>query len=147
MDRDVPIERLFALLDPGDKTSQRFTWLIGDVCEIDPNRVAIYLPLLFSLRNEMPFPGMQRSVSKWLLLTSVPAEVETAAIKQLLSWVRDPQACIASKSYSARALFELVKTKRLSRKRAMNALVTQLDHVNRSYAYRITRLAERLNEL
>ena len=145
VERNIPVVSLLSIFDSGDQTAQRFMWLLGDVCERDPDRIAECLPILFSLRNEMPFPGMPRSVAKWLMLTGVPEELEPAASRQLLKWIRNPDSSIACKSYSARAVISLVKSNRLGTARVRSALATQLDHENRSYANRIRKLIERLD--
>ena len=86
---DVDVELLLVLLHTDEKTAQRFTWLITDIAELDSELVIPCMPLLFSLRDQMPFPGMDRSVAKWLLLTNVPEELEREAIAQLFEWMED----------------------------------------------------------
>ncbi len=145
IDQDVSLESLMSLLHRGDKTSQRFMWFIGDLCEIDPDRVAACLEPLFELRNQMPFPGMQRSVSKWLMLTNVPEKMEKRAISQLFAWLQSDDACIASKSYSAKTLHNLVQQNRASKKRLASALTQQAKHTNRAYACRMKKLLDQLD--
>ena len=144
VDDDVPLISLLSLLHGEEKTAQRFMWLIGDVCELDPARVETCIEVLFDQRDQMPFPGMQRSVSKWLGLTNVPTVVERAAVDQMFAWLKSDQACIASKSYSAKALFQLVEQNRIQPARLKNALKGQAQHSNRAYACRMQKLLDRL---
>ena len=141
---DLNLEQFLPLLHRNDKTSQRFMWLLGDICELDPQRLEPCLPLLFSLRDEMPFPGMRRSVAKWLMLTQMPPSVEKQAVPQLLRWLASPNASIGCKSYSARTLFDLAKQGRIEKEDVRAILNEQAKHSNRSYAGRMEKLLERL---
>lgn len=147
IEKQIPLIKLLSLLDEQPKVAQRFMWTIGDICEMDPTVVAECLPILFDLRNEMPFPGMDRSVAKWLWLTGIPESVEPAATKQLLDWMCDDRAAIACKSYSAKALFELVKAGRLESSKFEPVLKSECKHKNRAYAYRMKRQLDDLRSL
>jgi hypothetical protein len=147
VDSQLPLAHFVPILFVEPKTAQRFMWTIGDVCELDPDVVAQCMPMLFDMRNQMPFLGMDRSVAKWLWLTSVPASVEPQAIPQLLDWLTNDTASIASKSYSAKALFDLVKNSRLEKKKLDTALRAQALHKNKAYASRIKKLLRELRSL
>ena len=121
-------------------TAQRFMWLIGDVCEMAPHAVALSLPFLFEMRDSKPFPGMQRSVAKWLWLTGVPEEISSAATRQLLEWWSDPMTSIGCKSYSAKALYELARQGRISVDELMPIIQQECDSPNAAYASRMTSL-------
>ena len=144
IEKEIPLQSLMSLLHYGDGTSQRFMWLIGDVCEMDPATVAVCMPILFSLRNEMPFPGMPRSVAKWLWLTRVPASVEKEAIAQLVSWIDDESASIACKSYTAKALFDLAIDGRVPVDCVVASLERQSAHENRAYGKRMQKILDKL---
>ena len=147
VEEGIPLESLLSLLHGHGQTSQRFMWLIGDICERDPKRVADCIETLFELRNQMPFPGMQRSVSKWLDLTNVPTQIEKQAVKQMFAWLTSDEACIASKSYSAKALVQLAKQGRIPRKKLMDALEDQSKHSNRAYGGRMLKLWLKMSAL
>ncbi|MEM7453221.1 MAG: hypothetical protein AAF456_02590 [Planctomycetota bacterium] len=136
----IPLQSLMSLLHFGDGTSQRFMWLIGDICELDPESVRPCLPMLFSLRNEMPFPGMPRSVAKWLWLTNVPVEMEAESVSQLFAWMESESASIACKSYAAKALFDLATDRRISSRRFVRCLEKEAEHENRAYGKRIRKI-------
>lgn len=145
VDHEIPLIQLIPLLHADIGTGQRFMWLIGDVCENAPDVVADCLPLLFSLRDQMPFPGMPRSVARWLWLTSVPRDIESDAIPQLIKWLADSATSIACKSYSAKALFELAAQRRVSQTRLRKILQGQAGNSNRAYGGRMQKLLERLD--
>lgn len=122
----VPMISLLELFDSDPRTAQRFMWLLGDICERSPVTIAEVIPILFSLRHEMPFPGMRRSVAKWLWLCGVPGAVEAEAIPQLLTWLQDDDVSIACKCFATKAALLLVEDGRLDRRTARAAIRTQL---------------------
>jgi hypothetical protein len=135
-----PLKTLFSLLHGEVRTAQRFTWLLGDVAALNPELMIPCMPLLLSLCEEMPFSGMQRSVAKWLLLTNVPEQIESESITQFFRWLNSESACIASKSYSARALFEMVKQNRVPQSKVAKAVKGQIGTINPAYSYRMKKL-------
>lgn len=142
-----PLEGLLSLLHGDHKTAQRFTWLISDVGEIDVDLLTACMPILFSLRNQMPFPGMPRSIAKWLLLTRVPKSIEAEAFTQLTQWMEDEHACIASKSFSARVLFELAVEKRMPKKKVKKLIQQQVGTKNAAFSGRMEKLLTRLSDV
>ena len=113
IDRQIPLQSLFSLWHADFKTAQRFMWLIGDVSELDPARVAPCMSFLFGLRDQMPFPGMHRSVAKWLLNTNVPEDVAPEATEQLFAWLSDEAEEIGCKHYATKALLNLIAARPL----------------------------------
>lgn len=146
VDREMDLNTLLCLLHGDVGTAQRFTWLLGDVCEMNPTQIEPVLPLLFELRDQMPFPGMRRSVAKWLWLTKIPESVSEKAQAQLLEWMRDEECRVACKSFAAKALVTLVESGRLNRQTVVNVFTSESRHSNRSYARRIAKLHESLSE-
>ncbi|MGI9515957.1 MAG: hypothetical protein ACR2NP_02830 [Pirellulaceae bacterium] len=146
VERQIALDSLMVLWhgDPG--TAQRFMWLIGDICELDPKTVAPSLPVLFEFRDGMPFPGMPRSVAKWLWLTNVPRAIEEPAIQQLFDWLEDPNASIGCKSYTAKALQQLALDKRIDKSRLQNALVSEIESPNQAYGSRMKKLLMTLEQ-
>ncbi len=146
--QNIPLQSLFSLLHDEIGTSQRFVWLIGDLCERDPYVVAPCLPFLFSLRDQMPFPGMHRSLAKWLWLTGVPESVggkQTKTwIEQLFAWMEDPTAKVGCKSYAAKGLFELAIESRVSKQRVLRVLDAQSRHTNKAFGTRMKKLFDQL---
>ena len=147
VDSGLPLSSLFFLFHEDYKTAQRFTWLIGDIAELQPDLVQAEISFLFAIRHEFSFPGIRRSVAKWLLKTNVPAECEQEAIEQLSAWVRGSDACIGSKHYSAKALFQLVEQGRFDGAELDRLLRGQTRHSNRSYACRVKKMRRELKPL
>ena len=146
VDGCIPLSDLLPLLHRNDATSQRFMWLIGDVCELAPEVVEPCLPFLFSIRDQVKFPGLPRSLAKWLLLTNVPKNVESMAIPQLSSWLENSSTSIACKSYSAKVLSTLVQQDRFSKQDLARLFRRETRHSNRAYAARIKKLLDQFSD-
>ncbi len=144
VDQQIPLQSLFSLWHADTKTAQRFMWLIGDVSELDPGRVAPCISFLFALRDQLPFPGMHRSVAKWLLITNVPEEVAAAATEQLFAWLSDDAEEIGCKHYATKALLNLSQQNRFSLSRLKKVLQSESNHPNRAYRGRVLKLLEQL---
>ena len=144
-DEHVPLQSLMSLLHAENKTAQRFTWLIGDLLDQDPSNVIACLPVLFSLRDQMPFPGMRRTVAKILWFTNVPAEIEEEAIPELFRWLENDQFEVSVKHYASKTLFELVKTDRIKVDRLRSVLRKQSKHPNAAHARRMIKMLGKVN--
>lgn len=141
---DISLESLMSLWQCEPKTAQRFMWLIGDICERDPERVSPCLPFLFSLLGQVPFPGLDRSLAKWFGLTNVPPEIEQTAIPQLFAWLELNDTPIGCKSFAAKTLFQLALDKRVSIDRLLAIMDRETEASNRAYAGRIRKLRSKL---
>lgn len=143
---EIPLEEFLCLFSADLKTAQRFMWLVGDLADQEPDILKPVLPFLFSLRGEMPFPGMPRSVAKWLGCTGVPTEIEAQAVPQMLAWINDSKTSIACKSYSAKTLYELVADGRLDSNQLANVLRAETQFPNKAYAARMQKLLSHLEQ-
>ena len=135
-----PFESLLSLFHSDPKTSQRFMWFIGDLVRMNPEIVKPSMPLLFSLRDQMPFPGMDRSICVWLFWTRVPEAVCPEAIEQLYDYLGNKTASIAAKSFAAKALMGLIKDKRTSTARLAKTLKTQIPNTNQAFERRMRKM-------
>ncbi len=142
----IPLCSLMSILHGHEKTAQRFTWLIGDLLEVDPMVVSDSVPMLFSLRDQMPFPGMQRSVAKCLWFVGVAKELENEAIKQLFEWLANNQFEVSVKHYAAKALFDLALENRIDAKKLNRILHKQTQHENKAHAGRMKKLQLKLSK-
>ncbi len=143
----IPITDLVGLLHGDPKVAQRFTWLIGDLLETDRMVVEPVLPMLFDLRNQMPFPGMRRSVSKCLWFLGIPEQLESEAIPQLVQWLEDDAIRVGVKHFAAKSLFDLVKEERFDTKRLNQMLTKQTQHENVAHAKRMSQLQNKLMKM
>ncbi len=140
----VPVSSLMTLLHGQEKSAQRFTWLIGDLLDEDPTLVGECLPMLFSLRDQMPFPGMQRTVGKCLWYLGVPANLEKEAIPQLLEWLANDEFEVGVKHYAAKTLYDLAIEHRIDAQRLDRILRRQAQHENKAHAGRMNKLRFKL---
>lgn len=147
IDRQIPLESFFSLWAADRKTAQRFMWLVGDISEIAPDHVAPCMSFLFALRNEMPFPGMHRSVAKWLLNTNVPEEIAAAATGQLFEWLTDDSEEIGCKHYATKALLKLSQQGLFPLENLKIALRAEAGHQNAAYRGRVRKLLKTLDSL
>ena len=122
VDEKIPVSSLMVLLHFPNKTAQRFTWLIGDLLESDRTVVKNCLPLLFSLRDQMPFPGMQRTVAKCLWYLGVPDALRKEATEELFRWLDDDQFAVGVKHYASKALYDLALENKIDVKRLASIL-------------------------
>lgn len=147
--RQIPLNDLISLLHGQKKTAQRFTWLIGDLLDTDRSLVGSSLPMLFELRDQMPFPGMQRTVAKCLWYLNVPADLEEQAIPQLFEWLANDQVEIGVKHYASKALYDLAIDGRIDAKRIakiFQILEKEANHSNKAYATRTEKLKTKLQK-
>jgi hypothetical protein len=144
VDKDISLESLFSLWHGDRKTAQRFMWLVGDLSSLAPDRVTPCMPFLFALRDEMPFPGMHRSVAKWLCDTNVPEEIRSDATKQLFRWLKDADEEIGVKHYATKVLLNLSQQGHFSLSRLKTALKTEAWHPNAAYRTRVQKLVDSL---
>lgn len=144
VDEKMDVASLMVLLHGHAKTAQRFTWLIGDLLEEDRTVVAPVVPMLFALRDEMPFPGMRRTVAKCFWYLGVPPELEADVIPVLLNWLNENAFAVGIKHYCAKALFDLAVENRIDPQRFERILRKQARHENGAHASRMESLRTRL---
>lgn len=142
----VPVADLMVLLHGHQKTAQRFTWLLGDLLELEPTAVSDCLPMLFELRDQMPFPGMQRTVGKCLWRLGVPAQLEEGVIAQMFAWLDDDQFEVSIKHYAAKVLYDLAVEDRIDVRRLDRILEKQTRHPTQAHASRMLKMRLKLSK-
>ncbi|MCG8476473.1 MAG: hypothetical protein MI784_13475 [Cytophagales bacterium] len=105
----IPIAPLLELLKEKSPVNSRFSWLLGDLCELNPDWFRPLLPELFLGRHRVNVLHYDRSVARWLNLAGIPEEIEGEAVDQLFEWLLDPKIKVATKAHSAHALFRMCK--------------------------------------
>lgn len=136
----VSVESLMGLLHGDEKTAERFTWLIGDLLDEDRSVVEPVVPMLFELRNQIPFPGMLRTVAKCLWYVGLPENLEAVATDELFKWLAEDKYAVGVKHYTSKALFELAKTGSVDCNRLAQILSQQAKHANKAHACRMNKL-------
>lgn len=144
IDEKIPVLSLMGLLHGHEKTAQRFTWLIGDLLDADPDVVKPVMPMLFEMRDKMPFPGMERTVGKCFWYAGVSDELAAEAIPQLFDWLSHDSFVVSIKHYAAKALFDLAVENRIDAKALDNVLKRQTKHENKAHAGRMAKLRMKL---
>lgn len=147
IEQRIPLAHLMALLHEDGTTAQRFMWLIGDLLADQPETVRPCVPLLFELRDQMPFPGMERTVAKCLWLAVPPSEITAEAIDQLADWMTSQETPVSVLHYASKALFNLCRAGRFDSRRLESMLDEQTRHPNASHAKRMAKLRDRTARL
>ncbi len=107
IDEDIDINSLIGVLEENTTTAMRFSWMLGDICEISPKTIVPMLQALFEIRSKLRIKGYDRSLSKWFRLCGVPERIEGEVSDQLFKWLADPAISVSTKSNSMIVLFEL----------------------------------------
>lgn len=147
IEQQIPLTHLMALLHEDSTTAQRFTWLIGDLLGEQPESVGPCVPLLFELRDQMPFPGMERTVAKCLWLALPASEITTEHSDQLADWMASHETPVSVLHYASKALFKLCRAGRFDCRRLELMLDDQTRHPNASHAKRMAKLRDRTARL
>ena len=145
-DEKIPVASLMMLLHGHEKTAQRFTWLIGDLLDVDPKSVQECLPILFELRDQMPFPGMQRTVGKCFWYLGVPEDMEVEVVPQLFEWLDDDRFEVSIKHYASKALYDLAVADRIDPRKLDQILEKQTKHPTKAHAGRMLKLRLKLSK-
>lgn len=105
----VNLDEYLELLYEEHPLGMRFIWVLGEVCERAPELIAPVLPRFFAIRQDLKFPGYDRSLAKWFWLCGIPEEIEGEVVEQLFEWMLDPQIKVAVKVFSMSALADIAK--------------------------------------
>ena len=103
----IPILNLVDLLDAEKLIATRFSWMVGDVCELEPKVVFPAIHLFWSKRHEVDITNFNRSLAKMFCLCGIPKEIEGEAVSEMFEWLTDPDAIVSTKNYSLLALGNL----------------------------------------
>jgi hypothetical protein len=106
----LPLLELAALLDAEKRAATRFSWLIGDICELEPKVVFPAITHFWSKRYEVDITNFNRSLAKMFWLCGIPEEIEGEAVSEMFEWLLDPEAIVSIKNYSLLALGNLTDT-------------------------------------
>ncbi len=87
----------------------RFSWMLGGMCEIEPEIVAPIVPYLFRQRQDIEIPHFNRSLAKFFYHCGIPDELEGEATDALFKWLGDPASNVSTKRIALLALVKLSK--------------------------------------
>lgn len=89
------------------RVATRFTWMVGDLCELEPQIVYPAITYFWSKRNETEITNYNRSLAKMCWLCGIPEEIEGEATSEMFEWLLDPEVIVSTKNYSLLALGNL----------------------------------------
>jgi hypothetical protein len=104
IENQIDIKNFVDLVLSERKLALRFIWLIGDLCEINPEYLAPSIPHFYALKEKVKFPNYDRSLAKMFLHCGIPNDMEGEIIDELFSWIMDPKISVATKTNSMLAL-------------------------------------------
>ncbi len=106
---NVPLLSICELLFFEKPVSNGFIWMVGGLCEIDPDRVAPAVDFLFQQLGEVNFKNYERSLAKIFYWVGLPTKMESQAIDLLFEWLIDPKMIVSTKTFAMLAIFKITK--------------------------------------
>lgn len=104
IENQIDLKEFVDLVLSERKLALRFIWLVGDLCEINPEYVANVVPNFYELKDKVKFPNFDRSLAKLFLHCGIPEDMEGEIIEELFSWIMDAKVSVATKNNSMLAL-------------------------------------------
>lgn len=144
---NVALIDLIPLLDYEKPVAMRFIWLVGDLCETDPQVVVPAITHIYMKRHKIQFPNFDRSLAKIFWLAGVPDKIEGDAINEMFKWMLDAKISVSTKNYSLSALYNL-SSKHNDLKRELKIVIEdQLDKNSSSFEKKARKILEKLNQV
>jgi len=103
----IPLMDIIELLRAEKRAATRFTWMVGDLCELAPQVVYPAIFYFWSKRNETEITNFNRSLAKMCWLCGIPEEIEGEVTSEMFEWILDPEVIVSTKNYSLLALANL----------------------------------------
>ncbi len=123
----IELNELLVLLQEERAIALRFTWLMGDLCEIAPVFVYPSIVYLFSKRHQIQVLNFNRSLAKMFYLCGVPQEIAGEAVDEMFKWLLDAKVDVTIKNYSLLALYQLASKHKDLKNELKIVLTDQLD--------------------
>ncbi len=122
----------------------RFTWLIGDICELNPTAIFPAITYLFTKRNEIRVLNFNRSLAKMFWLAGVPDEIEGEVIDEMFKWLLDLRMDVSIKNYSLLALYNLTSKHIDIKNELITVIEDQLNKNTSSFEKRAKKILDKL---
>lgn len=106
---DIPLKNLFILLQGSQPVARRFSWLLTEIGEADPNRLFQQLPYLLELSDQIHQFDFRASFATYWRVAGIPPENEAQAIDWLFGWIYSAKTNVTTKSRALFVLFDLTK--------------------------------------
>ncbi len=107
INENIALMDLTDLLNAEKHVANRFIWMVGDICELEPKVVFPAISYFFSQRDKTQITNFNRSLAKMFWLSGIPDEIEGKATTEMFNWLVDPNAIVSTKNYSLLALGNL----------------------------------------
>jgi hypothetical protein len=143
---NIPLSDLIGLLDFEKPVPMRFIWLVGDLCERQPQIIHSSITTFYARRNEMKFPNFDRSLAKIFWLSGIPDEIEGEAADEMFKWMLDPKISVSTKNYSLFALYNLSKKHPELKNELKIVIEDQLNKNSTSFEKRAKKILAELNQ-
>lgn len=107
-EQDIDLMELSQLLLEDKKVATRFLWLLSDIGELQPQKLAAILPHLFEIRKKVGV-DMTHAFTRYWFLCGIPPENEGEAVDMLFDWLLSPKTGVSIKVYAMGDLVHLAE--------------------------------------
>lgn len=106
VEQDLDLLELSRLLLEDKKVATRFLWLLSDIGQLQPQKLAAILPHLFEIRKQVQV-DMAHAFTRYWFLCGIPPENEGEAVDMLFDWLLSPKTGVSIKVYAVHNLVQL----------------------------------------
>jgi hypothetical protein len=96
-----------SLLSEDKPIPMRIAWVLDHVADNNPHCMLEHIPYMYSLKDDMDFPGYKRSLTRLMSFSGIPESIESDAIDTMFKWVLAPHIALAVKVHSIQALYHV----------------------------------------
>lgn len=146
VDNQVNMQDLLCLLDEKHPIAMYFSWVLGDVLVLQPERIFPIIPYCFELRDKMPFPGFKRSIAKMLAVAGVPKDLEGIVVDELFKWILDLKMPVAVKVHSLETIYNLTIKYPELKEELLDVIEDQLDKNSIAFKARAKQVVKKLKK-
>ncbi len=144
IEKGLDIKDLSTLLSCDKKVALRFTWLLSEIGEINPNKLLSALPFLFELSDKIKHIDFVNSFATYWRIAGIPCENEAKAIDLLFGWLQSASTNVTTKSRALFVLFELTKKYPELKNELKLCLMDQLDKNSNDFNKRANKILTQL---
>ena len=136
------------LLEDNDPSiSFRFIWLLEHIALQKPDLVYKHLNYIYSLRNQLHYPGYKRGLAKLISVCGFPERLEGELVELLFDYLNDSNSDIAAKVFAMQALSNIcLKYPELSNE-LIASIESQYEMGTAAFKLRANRLLPKLEKL
>lgn len=104
---NIALMDIISVIDAPFPIGMRFSWMLGGIVQMDPQRVFPVITYLFTRREAIGIHNFERSLAKMFALAGVPEEIEGEAVEALFQWLMNPQLIVSTRIFAMAALEKL----------------------------------------